>query len=496
MNETLGDYGLRRRRLRLTAIVGTILLLALLAGVVLLHHFWPFAEAAVRSNLSEAFSANVRFGSFHEKYFPPGCVAENVVFQRDDDGAPLAQIRRLTITSGLGALLRHHVSLFRAEGMHVTVATKSLGQNQLRKQTTIDKFVADDAELEIPRKDSLALRFVFHSFSLNNLNGQGVTKFAAVFDNPLPRGAISTTGQFGPWNKSDPAATAVSGKYKFENADLSVFKSIAGTLSSDGNFGGTFKHMMVEGDTRIPSFVVASTGHGVPLDSHFSAVVNALNGDVTLQRVAAQFGKDIINAKGSIARREDGKRSAILDLACDRGRVEDTFYPFIHSPKSPLAGEIAFQMHVVVPSGHEPFLKKLQADSKFKIHNARFTNRDLETRVSLVASPHDHDETDTLANFQGGVKLNHGIAHFTNLSVHDDGAAALLSGSYDLTDQKVNLHGKLKTEASLAKTTHGIKAVFAKAIEPFFKKKPHETVVPVHVGGTYSHPNFGLDMGS
>ena len=71
MNETLGHYGLRRRRLRLTAIVGTILLLALLAGVVLLHHFWPFAEAAVRSNLSEAFSANVRFGSFHAKYFPP-----------------------------------------------------------------------------------------------------------------------------------------------------------------------------------------------------------------------------------------------------------------------------------------------------------------------------------------------------------------------------------------------------------------------------------------
>jgi hypothetical protein len=65
-----------------------------------------------------------------------------------------------------------------------------------------------------------------------------------------------------------------------------------------------------------------------------------------------------------------------------------------------------------------------------------------------------------------------------------------------LTDQKVNLHGRLKTEASLAKTTHGIKAVFAKAIEPFFKKKPHETVVPVHVGGTYSHPSFGLDLGS
>jgi hypothetical protein len=58
------------------------------------------------------------------------------------------------------------------------------------------------------------------------------------------------------------------------------------------------------------------------------------------------------------------------------------------------------------------------------------------------------------------------------------------------------MHGQLKTAASLAKTTHGIKAMFAKAIEPFFKKKPHKTVVPVHVGGTYSHPSFGLDLGS
>jgi len=187
MNVTLAHSGLRRRSLRLLAIVGSILLLTLVVGVALLHHFWPFTEAAVRANLSEAFDANVRFGSFQHKYFPPGCIAENVVFQRDEDGAPLAEIRRLTITSGPGGLLRHHVSLFRAEGMHVTVATKGLGQNQLRKQTTIDKFVADDAVLEIPRKGlQPSLRLVFHSFRLNDLNGPGITKFAAVFANPLP----------------------------------------------------------------------------------------------------------------------------------------------------------------------------------------------------------------------------------------------------------------------------------------------------------------------
>jgi len=63
-----------------------------------------------------------------------------------------------------------------------------------------------------------------------------------------------------------------------------------------------------------------------------------------------------------------------------------------------------------------------------------------------------------------------------------------------LTDERVDMYGNLKTAASLAKTTHGISAVFAKVLEPFFKKKPHETVVPVKIGGTYSHPNFGLNM--
>jgi hypothetical protein len=63
-----------------------------------------------------------------------------------------------------------------------------------------------------------------------------------------------------------------------------------------------------------------------------------------------------------------------------------------------------------------------------------------------------------------------------------------------LNDERVAMHGNLKTAASLAKTTSGISAVFAKVLEPFFKKKPHETVVPVKIGGTYSHPSFGLDI--
>jgi hypothetical protein len=78
--------------------------------------------------------------------------------------------------------------------------------------------------------------------------------------------------------------------------------------------------------------------------------------------------------------------------------------------------------------------------------------------------------------------------------MEDQSAAAKLHGTFGLLDERVNLHGELKTAASLTKTTHGIKAVFAKVIEPFFKKRPHETVVPVKIGGTYKDPQFGLDL--
>ena len=87
------------------------------------------------------------------------------------------------------------------------------------------------------------MRFVFHKFQLQNLGGSGTTKFAAVFDNPMPAGLIQTSGQFGPWNSSDPADTPISGTYVLSNANLAVFNSIGCLVSSDGKFKGTLKQM-------------------------------------------------------------------------------------------------------------------------------------------------------------------------------------------------------------------------------------------------------------
>ncbi|HEX3103581.1 MAG TPA: hypothetical protein VHQ22_03980, partial [Terriglobales bacterium] len=102
-------------------------------------------------------------------------------------------------------------------------------------------------------------------------------------------------------------------------------------------------------------------------------------------------------------------------------------------------------------------------------------------------------DNNTLADLSGNVRLIHGIAVFSKLSASDGDASAWFRGNYDLTSERVNMHGQLTTEASLGKTTSGIKAVFAKALQPLFRRGKHQKVVPVKISGTYRKPSFGLD---
>jgi hypothetical protein len=234
----------------------------------------------------------------------------------------------------------------------------------------------------------------------------------------------------------------------------------------------------------------------LPLQTDFVAKINGATADVVLPKVKAQFGKDELDLHGSIARQQDGKRVANFEIQCDRGRIEDTFYPFIHSPKAVLTGAVKFRMHVTIPPGKEKFDQKLGLASTFDIEGARFTHEKTQESLSKIAEAPEQKRPDTLApaSLKGQVVVENGTAHFSQLRVEDQDASADFHGTFGLLDERVNMRGQLKTAASLTKTTHGIKAVFAKVIEPFFKKRPHVTVVPVKITGTYGHPQFGLDL--
>jgi len=70
-----------------------------------------------------------------------------------------------------------------------------------------------------------------------------------------------------------------------------------------------------------------------------------------------------------------------------------------------------------------------------------------------------------------------------------------MHGRYDVIFHNVDLHGTLKMDSSLSHTAHGPKALIMKVMDPFFKKKPEGSEVPVKITGTYEKPSFGLDLG-
>jgi hypothetical protein len=73
------------------------------------------------------------------------------------------------------------------------------------------------------------------------------------------------------------------------------------------------------------------------------------------------------------------------------------------------------------------------------------------------------------------------------------GASATLHGTYSLLSHQVDLHGVLNTKGSISDTTSGFKAVIAKLITPFFKKKHDVKIIPFKITGTFANASVSLD---
>jgi AsmA-like C-terminal region len=300
--------------------------------------------------------------------------------------------------------------------------------------------------------------------------------------------------------------TAVAGDYRFEHADLSVFGGISGMLYSSGKYAGTLEHIDVQGVTDVPRFAVTRSSHQVPLQTQFHAVVNAENGDVILQDVRANFRQTSIWTEGSVAGEagQAGKTTS-LTMASKDGRIQDLLLLFTKSPQAPMSGIVSFNARISFPPGEESFLKKVELQGDFGINEGSFTKSDTQQGVNSLSqgaqgnkNPKAEDDAtspNALSDLKGHVRLRHGIATLSDLSFGVPGALAQMRGTYNLMDEKIDLHGSLKTQAEVSKTTHGVKSLMLKVLDPLFKNKPDGYLAPVKITGTYDHPIFGLDLG-
>src|SRR5205823_11222328 len=84
-----------------------------------------------------------------------------------------------------------------------------------RLRFLIEKIVADGTLLEIETKveGKQPLQFDIKKLTLRSVGPGQAMAFSARLRNAKPPGLIDSRGSFGPWQKDDPRATPVSGKY-------------------------------------------------------------------------------------------------------------------------------------------------------------------------------------------------------------------------------------------------------------------------------------------
>jgi hypothetical protein len=487
-------------------IVAGVVGVVLGVGILLWGRLSPFARGPVLQDMAEASDSVVTIRSFHATHFPfPGCVIEGLVFRHGSDkNPPLITIDRVIVRGSYLGMLTHHVPRITAVGMRITVAP--FGSNEPihthPSKVVVDEIVADGAVLEFESRDpqKAALRFDIHEASLRNVGWSGPLEYKVKVHNPEPPGEVEAAGEFGVWHRGSADDTPISGDYTFDHADLGVYHGIAGTLSSKGRFSGVLKHIDIAGSIDIPDFEVRSSGHPVQLLTEFTGYVNARHGDTYLKRVDSHFRKTHVVAEGSIAGTPGRKgKTALIQLMSQRGRIEDILGLFVKEPRAPMSGPVSLQAQVEIPPGNAPFLKKVKLKGGFGIDDASFTKPETQTNVNKLSAgaqgENKDDPANVLSDLKGRLVLEGGTASFSDLSFTLPGAGARMHGTYNLIDHKVDLNGTMQVESKISNTTSGMKALLLKMMDPFFKKKKKGEIVPVHIGGTYEHPQFGLDLG-
>jgi hypothetical protein len=455
-------------------------------------------------------------------YFPhPGCVAENVTFavpSNTGDALPLVTIQRIAIEAHYVDLIVRpgYIARILLNGLHVQVpprGTSTGSSTSQSSQVRVGEILADGAILEVARSgDKPPLKFEMRSLTVRSFSPNSAWSYRLTMQNPEPPGEIISDGRFGPLNPDDLGTTPVSGSYKFQRANLSVFPGIAGTLSSTGDFAGRLGEIGIHGTIDIPDFKVVTSDHDVHLTSRFRANVNGTNGDVFLTQVETSFLQTSVASSGSIAGKQGQKgKTTSLDVEVKKGHIQDLLRLFVKAEHPPMNGETSLKAHVVIPPQAGPFLKKLALSGDFGIGEGAFTKPSVQMRVdemseSARGEKKDKDKSkakpelgaddpeNVVMNLHGHVELRDGVAKFSALSFNVPGASARMDGTYNLLNEQIDFHGTLKTDAELSQETTGVKSALLKPFDPLFKRKKAGAAIPVKMTGTYRDPQFGFDV--
>jgi hypothetical protein len=511
----------RRRWLIIAATLGGLVTAAAI-GVAIR---FPFSSDALRTRvvaaLAEQLDAEVELQELTLRVYPRIHASGHgltVRFERRTDVPPLIAIREFNIDADLIGLWRHRVARVRLDGLAINVppdtddeaaaqdqpagSTPSPEAPDYGRDVIIEELDAPDSQLTILRRESdkPARVWRMQRLLLRQVGLASKMPFETLLTNAVPPGQINASGTFGPWVRRDPGTTPLDGQFTFDNADLGVFKGISGILSARGNFEGTLERLTVNGQTDTPNFMVNLSGHQVPLRTSYRAIVDATNGNTTLDPVDATVLNTRIISKGGVYEVEGVHgRIVKLDVTIESGRLEDVMRMAVKTARPPMVGGLTLSTALTIPPGPKDVVDKLSLDGRFRIDDGRFTDSGVQEKVNDLSRRargrkvvEDVATAKVTSDFAGRFKLAGGGLSLAALSFNIPGAVVTLHGDYSLRRETLSFEGDLNMDAKLSQTTTGLRSLLLRIADPIFRRNG-KTVVPLKIAGSRNDPKFALD---
>ncbi len=539
--------GKRRKHGWLKWAAGAVLVIFLVLGVVItmaIRRAEPILRAAIVEKLEDHFHAHVELDSFHVslrngvwaegkglRIWPPANVGGVAIVGAN--GAlvtkPIIQLDEFRFHTPLrykpGEPIR--IAVVQLSGLDVDIPAKphfrhaeaeSLVAPPNKSQNSMLYFEVDSIDcknahltIETSKPGKLPLDFDIAHVRLTHVSLSNSMHFDAQLTNPRPAGTIVTSGSFGPWVVEDPGDTPVGGDYNFENADLGVFKGIAGILNSTGKYQGVLRNLEVDGQTETPDFRLTHYGTAMPLETTFQATVDGTNGDTWLHPVRATLGQSHFTAEGEIVGihpqtlpngiTRPGGHQIALNVNINGQRMEDFLRLTSKSGAPIVTGDLTLKTTLEIPPGAEPVPEKMKLNGDFLLENAAFTSAKVQNDVGELSmrgqgQPKDAKNAgdQVRSAIESNFTMTNGVITLPNLKYTVPGAEIDLAGKYGLDGSTLSFTGTARTDATVSKMMGGWKGFLLKPADKLFKKDGAGTVVPIHVDGTEQDPHFGVDF--
>jgi hypothetical protein len=511
-------------------VVLVLLVAAFIAGEVVLHRAEPMLKARVIDTLSARFDSRVELEQFHVSLVRGLSVSGEglrLYPHRLAASQPLFAVKRFSFFTTWKQLFQvpMYIDRVRVSGMEIHLPPKQqradmpqLRSNGGKVKISIGELLCDHTLLVLgtDKPGKVPLQFDVGSLSLDSIGPGQPMKFHAVLVNPKPIGDIDSEGYFGPFQEETPGDTPLRGDYTFSNADLGTLKGIGGTLSSNGTYAGTLNNIVVDGKTTTPDFQLDITGHAVPLNTTFHAIVDGTNGDTHLQPVDAWLLHTHIVARGDVVRDPAHPGHDIrLNVTLGPAQIQDILELGAKSSTPLLTG--AMQMHTsfdLPPSAEVPVIDRLNLSGSFAILDAHFNNDKFQSKVDQLSlrgqgkakeakqeseamKRGDNDagtQADVASTMRSQFELGGGKITLKDLEYQVPGADIGLNGTYTLKGGELDFVGSATLDAKISHMVTGWKSLLLKPADPFFSKHG-ETQVPIRITGTRSDPHIGVELG-